>query len=258
MAEPTRTAAAREAVAGEVAVAGATATGEATGEVAAGDVAEVARKRAFVLAETALGAPPAVPELRLHLAEDVTTVWSRAEAEFGTEAPPFWAFAWAGGQAVARYLLDHPRTVAGRTVVDLAAGSGVVAIAAALAGADSVIATEIDALAIEAIALNAAANGVRVTAVCGDVLGGDGEGADVVLAGDVWYSREMATRVTGLLDRAAARGAAVLVGDPGRAYLPRQRFAPVAAYDIPVTWDLESADLKRTTVWRPAHGDSQR
>ncbi len=208
---------------------------------------------AFVRANARLGAPPCVPELRLYLADDVTGLWTRTEAAYGAgQAPPFWAFAWAGGQAVARYLLDHPGVVAGRSVLDVASGGGVVAVAAAVAGAVSVTATDVDRLATTAIALNAEANGVAVTPRLADVLDGDGDGFEIVLAGDVWYSREMATRVTRMLGRASARGAAVLVGDPGRAYLPRELFEPAAAYDVPVPWDLESTAVKRTTVWRPA------
>lgn len=205
----------------------------------------------FVRAHTRLVAPSAVPEVLLHLADEPIELWERTEQERGRELPPpFWAFAWAGGQALARYLLDHPELVRGRVVCDLAAGSGLVAIAAARAGAARVTAVEIDPLAGDAIAANAAANGVDVAVTLGDVLDGDAGGAGVVLAGDVFYSRPMTERVLPFLQRARATGALVLVGDPGRAYLPRDRFTAVATYDIPVTQALESVDSKLTTVWQ--------
>ncbi len=206
----------------------------------------------FVLANTSLAPAPYVPEVRLHLAQDAFGLWEKTEREQGggVGAPPFWAFPWAGGQALARYLLDNPDLVAGRDVLDLAAGSGLVAIAAARAGAASVAASEIDPYAAAAIALNAAANGVSVTTYLDDVLDGDARGADLVVAGDVFYSAEMARRMLAFLDRAAAAGAAVLVGDPGRAYLPRTRLTAVARHDVPVSRALEDADVKRSTVWQ--------
>lgn len=210
----------------------------------------------FVGAHTRLAAPPFVPEIRLLLAEDAIGLWERTEDEVGRTGrpPPFWAFAWAGGQAVARYVLDHPEVVRGRRVLDLAAGCGVVAIAAAKAGAAVVTATEVDPFAVAAIGLNARANGVAVATVLDDVLDGDGAGAgaEVVLAGDVCYSREMTRRVLAFLDRAGEAGARVLVGDPGRAYLPRTGLRAVATYDVPVPRTLEDADVKPTTVWRLA------
>jgi predicted nicotinamide N-methyase len=207
----------------------------------------------FVRATCRLAAVPQVAEIRLHLAGDVLGLWQRTEDERGTgQPPPFWAFAWPGGQALARYVLDHPDLVAGRRILDLGSGSGLVAIAAAMAGAAAVLASEIDVLAAAAIRLNARANGVPVPTVLGDVLNGDGEGAQVVLAGDVWYSRPLAERVLGLIERARARGASVLVGDIGRAFLPRDRFRVVEARDIPVIAELEDASVKRTMIWTPA------
>ncbi|WP_373313930.1 class I SAM-dependent methyltransferase [Planosporangium flavigriseum] len=204
----------------------------------------------FIRSHTRLNTPSAVPELLLHLADEPIELWERTEQERGDQLPPpFWAFAWAGGQALARYVLDHPELVRGRVVCDLAAGSGLVAIAAARAGAARVTAVEIDPLATAAIAVNTAANGVDVTVTLGDILDGDAAGAEVVLAGDVFYSRPMTERVLPFLQRARAGGARVLVGDPGRAYLPRALFTTVAKYDIPVTQALESADTKPTTVW---------
>ncbi|MEN3304522.1 MAG: hypothetical protein V7603_724 [Micromonosporaceae bacterium] len=207
---------------------------------------------AFVRAHTSLLPAPYVPEVRLWLAQDAFGLWEETEREQGGEVgpPPFWAFVWAGGQALARYLLDNPDLVAGRDVFDLAAGSGLVAIAAAKAGAATVAASEIDPYAAAAIALNAAANGVPVTVHLDDVLDRDAGGADLVLAGDVCYSAEMTRRVLAFLDRARGAGATVLVGDPGRAYLPRTRLAEVASHLVPVSRALEDADVKRATVWR--------
>ena len=211
---------------------------------------------AFMRSFCALGPVPGIPEIRLHLADDVMRIWQRAEDDHGPDQPPpFWAFAWPGGQALARYVLDHPGVVAGRTVLDLGSGSGLVAIAAALGGAASVLASEIDPLAAAAIRVNAGANGVRMpgqVGLVGDVLDGDGEGADVVLAGDVWYSRPFADRVLGFLERARARGAAVLTGDIGRAFLPRDRFVELDARDFGVLAGLENASVKRAMVWAPA------
>lgn len=188
----------------------------------------------------------------LHMARDMFDLWERTEhdARRAQLPPPFWAFPWAGGQALARYLLDHPEQAAGRAVLDLAAGSGLVAIAAAKAGAAAVTASETDPLAFTAIELNSRANGVALEATLGDVLGGDGPRADLVLVGDAFYERPLAERLLPYLKRARASGAVVLVGDPGRAYLPRDRFEEVISYDVPVSRVLEDADVKRTTVWR--------
>ncbi len=213
----------------------------------------------FVRSACRLGPVPGVAGIRLHLADDVLGLWQRTEDEFGADQPPpFWAFAWPGGQALARYVLDHPDLVTGRSVLDLGSGSGLVAIAAAKAGAASVLASEIDALAAAAIRLNAQANGTAVPAVVGDVLDGDGAGAEVVLAGDVWYSRPLAERAAGFLERAAARGAAVLIGDIGRAFLPRDKFRVLDARDIPVMAGLEDSGVKRTMVWAPIRNASTR
>jgi len=204
---------------------------------------------AFVLANTRLTSPPFVPEVRLHLAGEPFDLWRETERRHGP-ALPFWAFAWAGGLSLARYVLDHPSVVAGRRVLDVASGSGLVAIAAARAGAAAVVASEVDRLAAAAIDLNAAANGVTLAGVIGDVFDADGPDADVVLAGDVFYERPMAERVARFLERARSRGATVLVGDPGRAYLPRGGLEPIATYDVPGTGPLEDADVTPTTVWR--------
>ena len=203
----------------------------------------------FVRAQCELLPVPAIPEIRLHLARDAFALWERTEEAAGRseQPPPFWAFAWPGGLALARHLLDHPALVAGRAVLDLGAGSGLVAIAAALAGASPVLASEVDVLAHAAIRLNAAANGVTV-AVRGDVLDGTGEDAGVVLAADVWYERDLASRTAGLLARVSGRGGQVLAADVGRAFLPRNLFREVASYEVPALADLEDADVKRVQI----------
>lgn len=168
--------------------------------------------------------------------------------------PPFWAFAWAGGQALARYLFDHPETVEGRRVIDIASGSGLVAIAAAKAGAAAVTAYDVDPLAAAAITVNAAANDVAVHAACADILDQDdlpSPDTDVVLVADAFYKRDLATKVMRFLERGRARGATVLAGDFGRAYLPADRLRPLATYDVPGLRVLESSDIKRTTIWAP-------
>ena len=202
-------------------------------------------------AGTELRPVPLVPEIRLHQADDPVALWQQVEAMSGRTGlePPFWAFAWAGGQALARYLLDHPKAGRGRRVIDIASGSGLVAIAAARAGAAAVTAYDIDPLAAAAIGINAAVNDVAVTAVCADVLDEDGPDADLVLVADAFYERDLAARVTGFAGRCRARGADVVVGDFGRTYLPRARLTPLAAYDVPGLRPLEGTDIKRTTVW---------
>lgn len=198
---------------------------------------------------TAPGAAPLVPEVTLLLADDIHRTWSQADEE----APPFWAFAWAGGQALARHALEHPGLVAGRRVLDLAAGSGIVGIAAARAGAAAVLASDSDARARVAAARNAALNGVAVDVV-GDLVGEQAVDVeldvDVVLAGDVFYEQPMARLMLEFLDEAAAAGVDVLVGDPGREYLPRRRVTPLAVYDVPDTADLEGRAVTPTTVHR--------
>jgi predicted nicotinamide N-methyase len=178
-------------------------------------------------------------------------LWRKTEEELGEIGlpPPFWAFAWAGGQALARYIAENPEFVAGQRVLDFASGSGLVAIAAAKAGAARVEASEIDTFAIAAIGLNAAANAVEIFAREGDLVGRD-EGWDVVLAGDVSYERDMAGAATDWLQALARRGAKVLIGDPGRSYLARDRLELIAAYDAPVTRELEDAEIKRTGIYR--------
>lgn len=213
-------------------------------------VAELDR-RGFILGHTRLLPVPHAPEIGLHVAQEATELWQKTEDELATIGlpPPFWAFAWAGGQALARYLLDDPGVVRGRRVLDFASGSGLVAIAAAKAGAAAVEACDIDAFAAEAIAINAEANAVRIAVRLDDLVGRD-EGWDVLCAGDVCYERAMAERVIAWLEQLAARGTQVLIGDPGRSYLPRGRLEALASYAVPVTRSLEDAEIKQSSVWR--------
>ncbi|CAO4170229.1 class I SAM-dependent methyltransferase [Methylorubrum populi] len=205
----------------------------------------------FIREHTALRPVPHAPEIVLHVADEATALWQKTEDELEAIGlpPPFWAFAWAGGQALARYILDHPETVAGRHVVDFASGSGLVAIAAAKAGAVHVTASDLDPFALHAIPLNAAANGVesRITAVGTDLIGTD---AESVLAADVFYERDLGAAVGSWLGDLHRQGRTVLIGDPGRSYLPRERLIAVATYEVPVTRDLEDAEIKKSSVWR--------
>jgi len=208
----------------------------------------------IVRSGTELGPVPLVPEIRLLQAGDPISVWQSTEEAAGRTGldPPFWAFAWAGGQALPRYLLDHPEVARGRRVIDIASGSGLVAIAAARAGAAAVTAYDIDPLAAAAITANADVNGVTVHAVCADPLNEDAPpppGTDLVLAADAFYERELAGQVMRFLERSHARGTSVLAGDFGRAYLPRARLTPLASYDVSGLSALEGTDVKRTTVW---------
>ncbi|WP_434724492.1 class I SAM-dependent methyltransferase [Mesorhizobium sp. RIZ17] len=207
----------------------------------------------FILDNTALMAPPHVPEVILHLADEAHELWLRTEEELAAIGlpPPFWAFAWAGGQGLARYVLDHPETVRGRRVLDFASGSGLVAIAAMKAGAKQVIAADIDPFCETAIALNLEANAVEGQFLGADCVGSD-DGWDVVLAGDVFYDKAFADSLLPWFASLRARGAEILVGDPGRAYLPRAGLESLAVYHVPVTRVLEDAEVKRTTVWRLA------
>lgn len=205
----------------------------------------------FIRANTQLIAPPHTPEIRLHLATELVPIWQKTEEELAAIGvpPPFWAFAWAGGQALARHILDNGDSVRGRRVLDFASGSGLSAIAAAKAGAAHVLATEIDPFAIAAIGLNAAVNGVSVEATLEDMIGRY-EGWDTVLAGDVCYEREMAARVFAWLRALAGRGALVLMGDPGRNYLPSSNLVEIAVYDVQTTRELEDREVRRTKVWQ--------
>jgi predicted nicotinamide N-methyase len=207
----------------------------------------------FVLANTKLLAVPLAPEILLHLAEESLPIWQKTEEELGqmNVAPPYWAFAWAGGQALARYVLDTP-TFAGRSVLDLGAGSGLSAIAAKKAGAARTLAADIDAFALAAIGLNAKANGVTLETTAVDLLAMPPAIYDVILVGDLFYERHLAERVLAYIEAARCAGAEVLVGDPRRSYFPKHRFRQVAEYAVAVTRELEDADVKHTAVWSPA------
>ena len=206
----------------------------------------------FVRRNTAIAAPPLVPEIRLHLATEITPIWQATEESLARSAvpPPFWAFAWAGGQALARYVLDHPAEVAGRFVLDFGAGSGLVAIAAAKVGAAGVLAAEIDHFAAAAIAINATLNKVAVTVMTADVIDTTDSRWEVVAAGDVCYEQPMATRVARWLAALAGRGSLVLLGDPGRAYLPANCLRERARYLVPTSRELEDRDTRDGVVWQ--------
>ncbi|MEJ8574866.1 50S ribosomal protein L11 methyltransferase [Microbaculum marinum] len=212
---------------------------------------------AFVEDNTTPRPVPLCPEITLRLADEALPLWTRTEEALGRMGlpPPFWAFAWAGGQALARYVLDNPPVVRGRAVLDLGAGSGLVAIAAMAAGAQRVLAADPDRWAIAAIGLNARLNGVEVSVTCEDVL----EGSDriaarfgTILVGDLFYEREVADRLFPRLAAWRAAGATVLIGDPGRSYLPKDRLVRIAEYGVPQSRELEDMEIKRTAVWRLA------
>jgi predicted nicotinamide N-methyase len=206
----------------------------------------------FVRRNTAIAVPPLVPEIRLHLATEITPIWQATEESLARSGvpPPFWAFAWAGGQALARYVLDHPAEVAGRFVLDFGAGSGLVGIAAAKAGAARVVAAEIDHFAAAAITANAALNEVAITVMTADVIDTAAPGWEVVAAGDVCYEQPMATRVAQWLAALAGRGSLVLLGDPGRAYLPAHGLGERARYVVPTSRELEDRDTRDGVVWQ--------
>jgi predicted nicotinamide N-methyase len=211
----------------------------------------LAARRAFILANTRLQAPPHTPELRLHLADEVTPIWRLTEEELGALGlpPPFWAFAWAGGQALARYLIDQPAEVAGKRVLDFATGSGLVAVAAMRAGAAHVLAADIDPFCAAAVALNSEANGVALDFTGADLLDAPAPAADVILAADICYEQPLAGRVMAWLAAARATGARVLIGDPGRSYFPKSGLVHLAEYRVQTTRELEDAEVKRTSVW---------
>lgn len=208
--------------------------------------------KCFIESNTTIENPTLLPELRLHLASEITPLWEASEealAEKGVP-PPFWAFAWAGGQALARYLLDHPEAVRGKTVLDFASGSGLSAIAAAKAGAKRVIANEIDAFAVEAIRLNAALNGVELEIEDRDLVGESDPAWQVVIAGDVCYEKTPSERFMLWLRALSGEGREVLMGDPLRTYLPRSGLERVIAYSVKTTREIEDSDLRNAVVWR--------
>ncbi|MFV0369223.1 MAG: class I SAM-dependent methyltransferase [Hyphomicrobiaceae bacterium] len=208
--------------------------------------------RAFIRANTRILSPPLVPEISLHLAEESLPIWQKTEEELGeiNVPPPYWAFAWAGGQALARYLLDHPELVTGCSVLDLGAGSGLQAIAAAKAGATKVLAADIDHLAQAACQLNGEVNDVVIDTTTSDLLATPlAQRYDVILVGDLFYERPLASRASQLIESAVAEDMLVLIGDPERSYFPKGKFDCIARYAVPVTRELEDAEIKRTSVW---------
>ncbi|WP_420479159.1 class I SAM-dependent methyltransferase [Brevundimonas sp. FT23028] len=206
---------------------------------------------AFILENTRLQTVPHAPEISLWLADEVTPIWRLTEEELGELGlpPPFWAFAWAGGQAVARWLLDNPSEVVGRTVLDFATGSGLVGVAAMKAGAASVLGTDIDPFCAAAVALNAEANGVAMAFTDRNLLDGPPPRVDVICAGDVCYEKPMTDRALEWLGRARANGTRVLIGDPGRTYFPKSGLEFLAEYRVPTTRELEDQEIKRSSVW---------
>jgi predicted nicotinamide N-methyase len=213
-------------------------------------------RRAFIRASTTLRAPPIVPEVQLHLASEVMKLWKETEALSAANAagvsnlpPPYWAFAWPGGQAMARYILDHGDEFAGKSVLDFGAGSGLVAIAAAKASAVPVVASDIDPLAFAAIEMNAAANNVFVEPIANDLIGANGRW-NIVVAGDMCYERPLAERLIAWLHTLASQGARVLLGDPKRNYFPGAGVERIATYSVPTSRDLEDRDMRETSVYR--------
>lgn len=209
-------------------------------------------RRDFIVANTRLQRPPHAPEIQLHLADEITPIWKLTEEALQAIGlpPPFWAFAWAGGQALARYLLDNPDVGAGKRAIDFASGSGLVGIAAMLAGARDVLCADIDAYCEAAVALNTEANGVACAFTGEDLLGAPAPGwAEVILAGDICYEKPLAERVLAWLAAARDGGATVLIGDPGRSYFPRSGLTKLAEYQVPTTRELEDMAVKRTCVW---------
>jgi len=207
--------------------------------------------RGFILANTALVAPPLVPEIRLYLAIEVVPLWRKTEEELEAEGvpPPYWAFAWAGGQALSRYVLDHPETVRGKRVLDFGSGSGMVAIAAGKAGASGMLAADIDSFACAAITLNAEANAVPVSVTPEDILGRTADW-QTILIGDMCYERPLAERLLDWLHELKGSGATVLLGDPGRSYFPKSGVEKLATYRVPTTRDLEDHEIRETSVYR--------
>ncbi len=208
-------------------------------------------REAFIRQHTELLSPPLVPEVKLYLAHEAVPIWQKTEEELGAMGlpPPFWAFAWAGGQALARHILDQPETVKGKHVIDLASGSGLVAIAAMKAGAASVLAADIDEFSVAAMRVNAAANDCILETTSEDLLASPAPPCDIILVGDLFYERELAKRCFGFLK---ASNALALIGDPGRSYLPKDKLVQVASYSVPVSRELEDSEIKNTAVWRLA------
>ncbi len=204
----------------------------------------------FIRENTSILTPPLVPEIRLHLAHEALPIWQKTEDELGEIGlpPPFWAFAWAGGQALARYILDNPELVRGKHIIDIASGSGLVAIAAMKAGAASVLAADIDHFAVAAIAINAELNHVQLGITSVDLLKAAPPLVDILLVGDLFYEKTTAERC--LLWLRQSDGANILIGDPGRRYLPKSVLTKIVEYSVPVSRDLEDAEIKKSAVWK--------
>jgi predicted nicotinamide N-methyase len=211
----------------------------------------IADRARFIRDNTHLQAPPHAPEIALYLADEITPIWRLTEEELGEMGlpPPFWAFAWAGGQALARYLLDHPGVVAGKRVLDFASGSGLVAIAAKMAGAREVLANDIDPFCGAALEANAETNGVEIAFTSENLLAAEPPIVDLICAGDVCYEKPLAEAVMAWLRKARSRGTQVLVGDPGRTYFPREGLIKLAEYQVPTTRELEDMEVKKSGVW---------
>jgi len=216
------------------------------------DQIEFERAAAFIRDNTLILSPPLVPELSLHLAEESLPIWLKTEEELNKANidPPYWAFAWAGGQALARYILDEPALVAGKNVLDLGSGSGLVAIAACRSGAASATAADIDPLAAAAARLNGSLNAATLQTTVRDLLAEAPTAYDVILVGDLFYEANLAKRVMAFIDAAAVKGSKILVGDPRRSYFPLDRFERIAEYIVPVSRQLEDDETKRTAIWR--------
>ncbi len=204
----------------------------------------------FIRKNTSILSPPLVPEVKLHLAYEALPIWQKTEEQLGEIGlpPPFWAFAWAGGQALARYILDNPEIVRGKRVIDIASGSGLVAIAAMKAGANSVLAADIDNFSVAAIELNAALNKVHLNITAEDLLSNTTPDVDVILVGDLFYEKGVAERCLAWLHQ--AQNVEILIGDPGRSYLPKSALTKIAEYSVPVSRDLEDSEIKQTSVWK--------
>ncbi len=205
---------------------------------------------AFICENTTILTPPLVPEIKLHLAHEALPIWQKTEEELGEIGlpPPFWAFAWAGGQALARYILDNPALVKNKSIIDIASGSGLVAIAAMKAGAASALAADLDAFSIAAIALNADLNAVLLTTTAENLLMTTPPNVDVILVGDLFYEKHVAELCLAWLQQ--AKNCEILIGDPGRSYLPKNALIKIAEYSVPVSRDLEDAEIKQTAVWK--------
>jgi predicted nicotinamide N-methyase len=213
-------------------------------------IATLDEAKAFIRANTRVASVPGLP-IRIYTADELTPIWEATEKDLAEAnvAPPFWAFPWAGGQALSHYVLDNPDLVRGKLVLDLASGSGLVAVAAALAGAAQVVANDIDPMCEAAVALNAELNAVSIDYLAGNLLDGDPPDYDVILAADVFYEQTPARLFRAMLERCHANGSTILAGDPGRTYFPRDAFKQVAEYDVTTTTEIENNPMKSARVW---------